>query len=80
MGGRGHDAEHLAQSALKRPRTVGIWLGMSAALVLFYLNFPILVIVPLSFSCEVFELSSSRLQPQCTKTFSTAPIGSTPRG
>jgi putative spermidine/putrescine transport system permease protein len=42
--------KHLAQSALKRPRTVGIWLGMSAALVLFYLNFPILVIVPLSFS------------------------------
>ena len=42
--------KHPAQSALKRPRAVGIWLGTIAALVLFYLIFPILVIVPLSFS------------------------------
>ena len=38
------------QSALKRPGVVGIWVGTIAALVLFYLIFPILIIVPLSFS------------------------------
>jgi putative spermidine/putrescine transport system permease protein len=38
------------QRALKRPGAVGIWLGTVAALVLFYLIFPILIIAPLSFS------------------------------
>jgi putative spermidine/putrescine transport system permease protein len=38
------------QSALKRPGAVGVWVGTIAALVLFYLIFPILIIVPLSFS------------------------------
>ena len=69
-----------AQSALKRPRTVGVWLGTSAALVLFYLNFPILVIVPLSFSsAKYLSFPPPGFSLQWYKTFSAAPIGSTPR-
>lgn len=40
--------------AAKAPRRVGLWLGIVAGLVLFYLIFPILVIVPLSFSSALY--------------------------
>lgn len=46
--------EHRAPTTVRRPRRVGIWVGTIVALVLFYLIFPILIIVPLSFSSAVY--------------------------
>lgn len=43
-----------ARRASARPRRVGLWLAIVAGLVLFYLIFPILVIVPLSFSSALY--------------------------
>ena len=46
--------EPLARRPARHPRRVGFWLGALVAVVLFYLIFPILVIVPLSFSSALY--------------------------
>lgn len=43
-----------ARARRVRPRRVGLWLAIMAGFVLFYLIFPILVIVPLSFSSALY--------------------------